>query len=204
MLNLKKLRKWLTKRNAVLLEPRSTDEVLRFSTTKGDGVIHCSSTGRLLPNDIAARAVRAFETRNSWSSGYSPKALEEFRRMKRTREERLEIIGKLAKRDGGMFCAYCGKALDDTTVTIEHVLPISKGGADTMENMVIACRECNQLAKDYSITQKLRMVKETMEKYGAPPEELSPDETKGYDDIAESEKAKKKEEQQQEEPPISD
>lgn len=191
MLDLKKFRKWLVRHNALIVEPRSDDEVLRFSTTKGDGVLHCSASGRLLPNDIAAKALRAFTTRNSWTSGFTPKVLNETRRSKRTREERLEILRKIAARDGGMFCAYCGKQLDETTATIEHVLPISKGGADSRENMVIACRECNQLVKDFSITQKIRKVKETMEKYGAPPEELSP-ETIGYDDIAKAEDEKKK------------
>lgn len=191
MLDLKKFRKWLARRNALIVEARSSDEVLRFATTKGDGVIHCSSTGRLIPNDIAAKALRAFVTRNSWTSGFTPKVLSETRRTKRTREERLEVLGALAERDGGMFCAYCGKQLDEETATIEHVLPISKGGSDSRENMVIACKECNQLVKDYSITQKLRKVKETMEKYGAPPEELSPD-TKGYEDIAMAEDEKKK------------
>lgn len=42
-------------------------------------------------------------------------------------------------RDGNR-CAYCGKPGD----TIDHVQPKSRGGADTWENQVTACFDCNQ------------------------------------------------------------
>ena len=38
-------------------------------------------------------------------------------------------------------CAYCG---DDTDLTIDHVVPRSKGGADFTRNVVCCCRVCNQ------------------------------------------------------------
>src|SRR5256714_15051427 len=34
-------------------------------------------------------------------------------------------------------CVYCEKACD------EHIIPRSRGGTDTIDNMVLACRECN-------------------------------------------------------------
>lgn len=36
-------------------------------------------------------------------------------------------------------CAYCGRAGD----TVDHVLPQSRGGLNTWENMVASCRKCN-------------------------------------------------------------
>lgn len=39
----------------------------------------------------------------------------------------------------GAWCAYCG--LDATT--IEHVTPVSAGGATDLDNCVPACRTCN-------------------------------------------------------------
>ena len=36
-------------------------------------------------------------------------------------------------------CAYCGKAAS----TIDHVVPRSRGGADTWENLVACCLGCN-------------------------------------------------------------
>ena len=37
-------------------------------------------------------------------------------------------------------CAYCGAA---DRLTIDHVLPRSRGGGDTWENLVAACTPCN-------------------------------------------------------------
>ncbi|MDX1978421.1 MAG: HNH endonuclease [Pseudanabaenaceae cyanobacterium bins.68] len=41
----------------------------------------------------------------------------------------------------GHCCQYCGHVGDN--LTIDHVLPRSRGGADTWENMVAACMRCN-------------------------------------------------------------
>jgi 5-methylcytosine-specific restriction endonuclease McrA len=46
----------------------------------------------------------------------------------------------IIKRDGGR-CQYCGKKAAE--MTVDHVIPKNKGGADTWENLVAACQECN-------------------------------------------------------------
>ena len=38
-------------------------------------------------------------------------------------------------------CAYCGS---DEHLTIDHVVPRSKGGTDFTRNVVCACHDCNQ------------------------------------------------------------
>ena len=38
-------------------------------------------------------------------------------------------------------CAYCGS---DKELTIDHITPRSKGGADITKNVVCACHDCNQ------------------------------------------------------------
>ena len=40
----------------------------------------------------------------------------------------------------GYCCQYCGS--EDAT-TVDHVLPISKGGTDDSDNLVAACTRCN-------------------------------------------------------------
>ena len=40
-------------------------------------------------------------------------------------------------------CAYCGKHLSMKSATKEHVHPRSRGGKDTLENVVAACTDCN-------------------------------------------------------------
>ena len=48
----------------------------------------------------------------------------------------------LFARDGHL-CMYCGRALSRSTLTRDHVLPVSRGGRDTWENVVAACFPCN-------------------------------------------------------------
>ena len=42
------------------------------------------------------------------------------------------------------ICGYCGGCFPEAELTIEHVRPESRGGANTWENVVTACRSCNQ------------------------------------------------------------
>jgi len=38
-------------------------------------------------------------------------------------------------------CAYCGS---EENLTIDHIIPQSKGGADFTKNVVCCCQNCNQ------------------------------------------------------------
>lgn len=41
-------------------------------------------------------------------------------------------------------CTYCGVSLRSSKIrTIDHVIPLSKGGSHTVDNLVPACRSCN-------------------------------------------------------------
>lgn len=46
-------------------------------------------------------------------------------------------------RDKGM-CQYCGKGMAPSELTYDHVIPASRGGTTTWENIVVACMGCNQ------------------------------------------------------------
>jgi len=43
----------------------------------------------------------------------------------------------------GHRCQYCGKRFSSPRLSLDHVLPKSRGGADTWENIVCACLKCN-------------------------------------------------------------
>jgi len=50
--------------------------------------------------------------------------------------------------NSGHCCWYCGKKMNFELVgkreaSIDHVLPVAKGGTDDIENLVLACPPCN-------------------------------------------------------------
>lgn len=45
-------------------------------------------------------------------------------------------------------CLYCGTQVNNNTGTLDHVLPLSKGGKTTWENIATACSPCNCRKED--------------------------------------------------------
>jgi 5-methylcytosine-specific restriction endonuclease McrA len=41
-------------------------------------------------------------------------------------------------------CQYCGEALPPADLTLDHVIPRSRGGNSTWENLVACCHDCNR------------------------------------------------------------
>lgn len=44
-------------------------------------------------------------------------------------------------------CYYCGRRVPPKELTMDHVIPISRGGLSVKENLVPACKECNNKKK---------------------------------------------------------
>lgn len=40
-------------------------------------------------------------------------------------------------------CFYCGKGLSFRKATLDHVIPVIRGGKTELENLVLACSICN-------------------------------------------------------------
>ncbi|MEM9529909.1 MAG: HNH endonuclease [Pseudomonadota bacterium] len=62
---------------------------------------------------------------------------------------------RLFQRDRHM-CLYCGEVLPPAWLTRDHVIPVARGGRDRWENVVTACRACNQ-RKGSRLLSELRM-----------------------------------------------
>lgn len=41
------------------------------------------------------------------------------------------------------FCGYCGKLLTIKTFHMDHMVPVCRGGAHTLSNMIASCSPCN-------------------------------------------------------------
>lgn len=53
-----------------------------------------------------------------------------------------------ALRDCGQRCVYCAVRLERHTATLDHVVPLARGGAHESGNLVAACAPCNRLKGD--------------------------------------------------------
>lgn len=60
-------------------------------------------------------------------------------RKTRRRLRRLSVL--LSKQN--YYCKYCNKHLTINSATIDHVIPLVKGGENNISNMVASCRDCN-------------------------------------------------------------
>jgi hypothetical protein len=54
------------------------------------------------------------------------------------------------ERDGWQ-CRYCGRRPPEVALALDHVIPASKGGPDTIENLLTACVDCNQGKRDRDV-----------------------------------------------------
>lgn len=55
---------------------------------------------------------------------------------------------KFIKSKSNGVCSHCGKPLSDD-FTVEHVIPLSKGGSNEIENIVALCLDCNTKKDSY-------------------------------------------------------
>ncbi len=44
-------------------------------------------------------------------------------------------------------CYYCSKQFKPNELTMDHVVPLSRGGRSTKDNLVTSCKECNTKKK---------------------------------------------------------
>lgn len=66
------------------------------------------------------------------------------------------------KRDDNK-CQYCGST---RSLTIDHVIPKSKGGGDTWDNLVVACCSCNAKKGDKLLEQSgMKLLRQPRQPY---------------------------------------
>lgn len=77
-----------------------------------------------------------------WLYGHTPEhyARACFHRARIKRRLRLES----RERFGRERCYYCGRTLSLKAARLDHVVPLSKGGTDNADNLVLCCNACNR------------------------------------------------------------
>jgi 5-methylcytosine-specific restriction endonuclease McrA len=54
-------------------------------------------------------------------------------------------------------CQYCGVILPSAELTLDHVIPRSRGGLSTWENLVAACHSCNRRKGNHLLHEQNHM-----------------------------------------------
>jgi 5-methylcytosine-specific restriction endonuclease McrA len=70
---------------------------------------------------------------------------------KRAREHKqhldydLEDFRQLVECAKGEGCYYCGREITDANFSLDHLLPVSRGGTFLHDNLDITCKKCNTI-----------------------------------------------------------
>lgn len=70
--------------------------------------------------------------------------------------KRVPLENKTMFRRDHKMCAYCGHTYTESRLTRDHVIPLSRNGANKWTNVVTACSPCNKI-KDDKTPQEARM-----------------------------------------------
>lgn len=62
-----------------------------------------------------------------------------------------KIRFEVFKRDS-FTCQYCGKSAPEIVLHVDHITPVSKGGANDITNLITSCQDCNLGKKDRELS----------------------------------------------------
>jgi 5-methylcytosine-specific restriction endonuclease McrA len=71
----------------------------------------------------------------------------------------------------GYYCVYCDENLENAEIHLDHVIPESKGGLTTYDNLQVTCRKCNLakgvLTEDHFTEQLRRRANNILSRLGS-------------------------------------
>ena len=88
-------------------------------------------------------------------SGYQYIATVDAAQVKRERSKAREIRGSSwwKQQVGKGICYHCGKKSARENLTMDHLIPLSRGGRSTKKNIVVSCKECNSHKKNLTVAE---------------------------------------------------
>ncbi len=73
------------------------------------------------------------------------------KRVKKWHQDKDFFKRNLIRKNGGAVCALCHQPFAKMSeITLDHIVPVSKGGLDVIENMQLAHGSCNQIKASMS------------------------------------------------------
>lgn len=139
-----------------ILYKQATKQYIHYdASARRSDLVNDVNEATEMPNDLAVsilnrcstklkgfKSIPAASVKNISSSNSSAKIIKTPRRCFTAKERRDIYV-----RDKGI-CGICGKFVPPDSFTIDHIVPISKGGTYEYSNLQCCCRKCNQLKAD--------------------------------------------------------
>jgi 5-methylcytosine-specific restriction endonuclease McrA len=108
------------------LEPKRWEWISQYQTEE----LRCNVFGHICPIFFSAESfTETKEGRNT------------------TRTIPRSVMLKVVRRDG-QVCAVCRKNVLDDEIEFDHIIPFSRGGSSSQENLRVLCRDCNRKKSD--------------------------------------------------------
>lgn len=54
---------------------------------------------------------------------------------------------------GKGICYHCEQKFSYHELTMDHLIPVSRGGKSTKKNIVVSCKQCNSLKKNLTVAE---------------------------------------------------
>lgn len=143
---LKYFLKYLEAAGVEMLAPTNAFELVRFKANGRVGLIYKNGNG-----DISSIMGEAIVAVNCFLNRKPYCARDPKRRINRN-----QVLNTLLQRDG-VNCFYCGLEMAEGDETVEHLLPINKGGSNHPANLVLCHFECNKMAGHLDIIKKIEL-----------------------------------------------
>jgi 5-methylcytosine-specific restriction protein A len=74
---------------------------------------------------------------------FVPEVTDDTLKREKARARELRASAWWKRRVGAGVCHYCGRRVSPKALTMDHVVPLVRGGRSVRGNAVPACKECN-------------------------------------------------------------
>ena len=118
-------------------------------------------------SDCLINACESYSKRPKLASIALDKRLKNMYSSCKTRDKKYErethftiaMLRELAKTVIGKPCKYCGELIDHNNISMDHIVPLSRGGNSTIDNLQLVCKRCN-IQKDKMLDYEFTKLKE--------------------------------------------
>lgn len=83
---------------------------------------------------------------------YTPVA-ESDRRRERQKAREMRVSNWWKQQIGKGVCYHCHQKFPKEFLTMDHLIPVARGGKTTKKNVVVSCKECNSLKKNRTVAE---------------------------------------------------